>query len=243
MSKVTRIYTFGLARTSVAETLAALVRPPESNTVPGLIHAECMTLMQLGLPILSPSRIQFRNLSMFAAWESEEAIEDFLSKSRLGQAIASGWHLRMSFLRKWGSVKEFADLPEEVGPFDPFAPVAVYTLARLRIPEAPRFIRWGKPVEELVRDSPDATLALAAIRFPRSVATFSIWNSLQAMTDMVQGHSAVDRPDRHLIAMKERDRRNFHREFTTLRFKPISEHGIWNGSNSYVIRSDQVQKS
>lgn len=230
------IFTFGLARTSVSATLAALLRPPTSATVPGLVHAECLTPMRLGSAILSPHRMQFRRLTMFAAWESEQAIEDFLSKTQLGHAIASGWHLRMSFLRKWGSVRAFAHLPDDTGACDPSAPVAAYTLARLRIPEVPRFIRWGKPVEELVRDHPETTLAVAAIRYPRTVATFSIWNSQQAMTDMVRGLSNVDRPERHAMAMRERERRNFHREFTTLRFKPLSEHGIWEGRSGLVRR-------
>jgi len=173
---------------------------------------------------------------MFAAWVSQQAIEDFLCKTSLGHAFSTGWHLRMSFLRRWGSVREFADLPEDTGECDPSAPVAAYNLARLRIPEVPRFIRWGKPVEELIRDHPETTLALASIRYPRSVATFSIWNSQQAMTDMVQGHSSVDRPERHVIAMQERNRRNFHREFTTLRFRPLSEHGAWEGRSGFVKR-------
>jgi hypothetical protein len=190
--------------------------------------------MRLGAPIFSPSRMQLRTLTMFAAWESEEAINEFLQETSLGQTMASGWHLRMSFLRRWGSVREFADLPLTMGESDPDAPVAAYTLARLKIPEVPRFIRWGRPVEELVRDDPSATFALAAIRYPRTVATFSIWSSQQAMIDMVRGHGHGDQPERHAVAMKERVRRNFHREFTTLRFKPLSEHGSWEGRSNFV---------
>ncbi len=185
--------------------------------------------MRLGSPIFSPGRLQLRNLMMFAAWESEEAIDDFLNRTPLGNVFSKGWHLRMSFLRRWGSVREFADLPEDTGDYDPLAPVAAFTLARLKIPEVPRFIRWGKPVEELIRDHPESSFALAAIRFPRSVATFSMWKSQQAMTDMVQGRGEVEGPDRHAVAMQERDRRDFHREFTTLRFKPLSEHGAREG--------------
>ncbi len=228
------IFTFGLARTSVSRTLATLINPPTGVSIPGLVHAECMTPMRLGSASFSPDRMQLRTLAMFAAWESEQAIEDFLSKTSLGHALSSGWHLRMSFLRRWGSVREFADLPEDTGECDPGAPVAAYTLARLRIPEVPRFIQWGKPVEELVRDHPESTLAFALIRYPRSVATFSIWNSQRAMTDMVHGHSSVDQPERHAIAMQERNRRNFHREFTTLRFRPLSEHGAWEGRSNFV---------
>jgi hypothetical protein len=224
-----RVFTLGLANTSVQQTLSSLYRPPNSTTVPGLVHAECLTLMKLGAPIVSLQRMQLHKLAMFAAWESEDAIDEFLRASTLGQSIDSGWHIRMIFLRRWGFVREFASLPESVGESDPQAAVAAFTLARMRMLEIPRFVHWGRPVEALVRDNRETTLALAAIRYPRTVATFSIWTSQRAMTDMVWGQSGGDCPKRHAQAMKERDRRNFHHEFTTLRFKPISEHGTWDG--------------
>jgi hypothetical protein len=190
--------------------------------------------MELGSPILSIERLQFRKLVMFAAWESEDAVDEFLNTSKLGHSISAGWHVRMSFLRRWGSVREFASLPESVGESDPQAPVAAFTLARMRLPEIPRFVRWGRPVETLVRDNPETTFTLAAIRHPKTIATFSIWNSQQAMVDMVNGHSGVPKPERHIDAMKERQRRDFHHEFTTLRFRPLSEHGSWEGRPSLL---------
>ena len=47
------------------------------------------------------------------------------------------------------------------------------------------------------------------------------------MIDMVHGRS----DDRHASAMKERNRKDFHHEFTTLRFRPISEYGSWQGKD------------
>jgi hypothetical protein len=99
----------------------------------------------------------------------------------------------------------------------------------MRFREIPRFVQWGRPVEALVRDNPEASFSLAAIRRPRTIATFSIWNSQQAMIDMVRGQGPVAQPKRHLAAMKERERRDFHHEFTTLRFRPIAEFGTWEG--------------
>ena len=118
------MFTLGLAKTSAPLTLTSLYRPPSSATVPGLVHAECLTPMLLGSPILSPKRMQLRKLVMFAAWESEDAIDEFMSTSKLGQSITAGWHLRMTFLRRWGSVREFAALPESIGESDRQSPVA-----------------------------------------------------------------------------------------------------------------------
>lgn len=228
------VFTFHLAKTHIATSVRALYRPPTGQQVPGLIHAECMTRMTLGAPILSPARMQLRQLAMFAAWESQAAIDEFLANTGLGQALAAGWHVRLAFLRRWGHVSELGDLPESVGEQDPAAPVVAVTLARMKLRQVPRFIHWGKPVEELVRDDPAKTLAIAAMRLPRTVSTFSVWNSQREMVDMVRGHNAVPRPERHAAAMVERRRKDFHFEFTTLRFKPLAEHGIWEGRTQIV---------
>lgn len=193
-----------------------------------------MVEMELGSPVYSPARMQLTNLAVFSAWESEAAIDDFLASSQLGQRLASGWHLRMNFLRRWGSVKELADLPEEASPSDPEETVAAFTLARLKLPEVPRFIRWGKPVERLVRDHPASIFSTASIRLPRTVSTFSIWRTQREMAEMVHGHSPIKNPERHAKAMKERSRKDFHFEFTTLRFRPISEHGSWQGRSNFT---------
>jgi hypothetical protein len=193
-----------------------------------------MTLMHLGAPILSPSRVQFGNFVMFASWEREEALEEFLRGTRLGGKLADGWHVRLSFLRRWGQVSEFKGLPVLGEEHDVNAPVLAFTLARMRLLQVPRFIRWGRPVEALVRDHPGKTLALAAVRLPSTVSTFSVWRSANEMTDMVRGHSAVPRPERHSAAMVERNRKDFHFEFTTLRFRALSEHGEWEGQRSIV---------
>lgn len=229
-----RVFALGLARTPALLTLSSLYRPPTGSTVPGLIRAECLTPMVLGSPILSPQRMQLHKLVMFAEWASEDALDGFLNTSKLGQYFVAGWHLRMTFLRRWGSVREFASLPESTGDSGPNAPVAAFTLARMRLPEIPRFVHWGRPVEAMVRDSPEASFSLAAIRYPRTIATFSIWNSQQAMIDMVRGKSKVARPMRHFEAMKERERRDFHHEFTTLRFRPLAEFGTWEGRSTLL---------
>jgi hypothetical protein len=228
------LFTFHFAKTEIGAAVKALYRPPTRQEVPGLVHAECMTRMTLGAPILSPARMQLRYLTMFAAWESQGAIDAFLAGTRLGRALAAGWHVRMAFQRRWGYITEFDGLAESVGEQDPAGPVVAVTLARMKLPQVPRFIRWGKPVEELVRDHPGATVAIAAMRLPRTVSTFSVWTSQREMIDMVRGHSAVPRPERHAVAMVERRRKDFHFEFTTLRFRPIAEYGNWEGRVNIV---------
>lgn len=171
---------------------------------------------------------------MFAAWENEEAIDDFLCGSSLGATLAEGWHVRLDFLRRWGLIAEFDGLQTTRCESDPEAPVVAVTLARLKLTQVPRFIKWGKPVEKLVRDHPATTLALAAMRPPQTVSTFSVWRSEREMTEMVHGTSPVNQPDRHASAMVERQRKDFHHQFTTLRFRSIGEFGSFEGRTNIV---------
>lgn len=231
LSKRMKVFTVSLARVAPSLAARALYGPPRA---PGLVHAESLMLMELGAPIISLKRLQFTRLLTFAAWESQDAIDEFLQATPLGHAIQRGWHLRMTFLRRWGHVQALKGLPEEVEPFDPQAPVAAFTLARMKMPEVPRFIRWGRPVEALVRDDPHATFALAGIRHPGTIATFSIWNTQQDMVNMVRGHGSQPEPKRHIHAMKERNRRDFHHEFTVLRFRPEAEYGQWEGRTTLL---------
>jgi hypothetical protein len=230
------IFSFHLAKATVATSAKALLRPPTAKDAPGLRHAECMMVMRLGSPILSSARMQMRHLAVFASWESEPAIDGFLKDTELGRTLAMGWHVRLEFLRRWGLVSELDGLPSRVGDTDPDAPVVAVTLARLRLPQVPRFIRWGKPVEKLVRDHPGTTLALAAMRPPRTISTFSVWRSQREMVEMVRGQGNIPGAARHAEAMVERERKDFHFEFTTLRFKPLLECGEWEGRGNFVPR-------
>lgn len=228
------IFSYHLVKTSYVSALRMILFPPLPGQVPGLIHAECMNAMTLGAALLSPSRILVRQVAVLAQWEHEAALENFLDNNSKGRILDKGWHTRLAFTRQWGHITGF--MIPEAGP-DPDStegPVVAVTIARMRLPEVPRFIRWGRPVEQLVRDHPGTTLSLASIRFPRTVSTFSIWKSRKEMSDMVYGHSQVSRPHRHIDAMKERERKDFHFEFTTLRFRPLVEAGVWKGSRNMI---------
>jgi quinol monooxygenase YgiN len=175
--------------------------------------------------------MQLRQLAVFAEWESESALEAYLASNHFGQSLSKGWYLRLRFQRRWGQFSGFGTHQETYEP-EMDAPVVAVTIARLKLSQTLRFIRWGKPVEELVRDHPGTTLALAAMRPPRTFSTFSVWRSLREMTEMVQGHGTTPDANRHAKAMMERKRKDFHHEFTTFRFQTISEHGEWIGRSN-----------
>lgn len=232
------VFSYHLAKVSFFKGLKTIILPFNKKNIPGLINSECMTAMTLGSGVFSLERILIGQIAFFAQWENEKYLDQFLAKDSFGKLLVMGWHTRLKFMRQWGSFNGFA-IPNEIHTLDtPDSPVVAVTIARMKFLEIPRFINWGRPVEKLVRDHPATSLSLASIRFPNTVSTFSIWNSQKEMTDMVIGHSKVPQPNRHINAMKERDRKDFHYEFTTLRFKPISEHGEWNGRKNIINLSN-----
>jgi len=227
------LHSFHLAEVPRRVGARALVRPPGAATT-GLDHAECLSLMRLGAPTVSPDRLQLRRLAVFAQWRDEAALDAFLARDTLGRELARGWHVRLQFLRRWSTLAALPGLPVRAGEWTQDEPVVAVTLARLRLRELPRFLRHGKPVERLVRDDPGVTLALAAVRPPGTISTFSVWRSVQQMEDMVHGRARVADPSRHATAMAERERRDFHHEFATYRFRPLAEHGAWEGRTGIV---------
>ena len=228
------VFTYHLVKTNYFSALKILLFPPKQKNISGLIHAEIMTTMTLGSAIFSPSRMLIRQIAVFAQWENESDVDHFLTENSLGKILAKGWHTRLTFMRTWGKFNQF-EIPDETIEFEnPDSLIVAVTIARMKFLEIPRFIHWGRPVEKLVRDHPATTLSLASIKFPNTVSTFSIWKTQKEMTDMVHGHSKVPKPERHADAMKERERKDFHFEFTTFRFKPISEFGEWNGRRNII---------
>ncbi len=51
---------------------------------------------------------------------------------------------------------------------------------------------------------------------------------------MVHGKASGSGADHHAKAMDERNRKDFHHKFTTLRFRALSEHGEWLGRRDII---------
>ncbi|WP_109301380.1 hypothetical protein [Aquimarina sp. AU474] len=228
------IFSYHLVKIPFTLAIKGIFSNPISKNTKGLIHSEYMTAMTLGSPIISPSRFLIRQVAIFAQWENEKDLENYLEKNKFGKILTKGWHTRLSFIRDWGKISGFKIPEQKVKLENVSSPVVAVTIARMKPFEIPRFLHWGRPVEKLVRDHSGAILSLASIRFPNTVSTFSIWKTEKEMTNMVHGHSVMPKPQRHSNAMKERERKKFHFEFATLRFKPISEFGLWKGQGNFI---------
>lgn len=226
------LFTYHLVKLSYFSALKLMFSSIKPNKIKGLIHSETMSAMTLGSPIYSFSRIFSKKIIVFAQWEDDKDFENFLNQNCLGKKLSKSWYLKLDFLRQWGSIKGFRIPDNQLYEENQDEPVVAITIARMKYSEIPRFLSWGRPVEKLVRDHPGTTLSLASIRYPNIISTFSIWKTTKEMTDMV--NSKVSNPKRHSNAMMERERKDFHFEFTTLRFKAISEVGFWDNRSNFV---------
>ncbi|MDF4202551.1 hypothetical protein PXD56_06285 [Maribacter sp. SA7] len=228
------IFSFHLVKIPFALAIKGLFANPVKKNTKGLVHVEYMSAMTLGSPIISTSRFLITQVAIFAQWENEGALENYLKNDKFGNILNKGWHVRLVFMREWGKIKGFKIPKEKATLENESSAVVAVTIARMKPFAIPRFLKWGRPVEKLVRDHTGTLLSLASIKLPNTVSTFSIWKTEKEMTSMVHGHSNMPKPKRHSNAMKERDRKDFHFEFTTLRFKPISEFGEWKGQQNFI---------
>ncbi|MFM7007218.1 MAG: hypothetical protein ACKOWX_08185 [Flavobacteriales bacterium] len=217
------IFSYHLVKLRLLAAVRLMLFPISAKNTKGLVHAETMSAMVLGSPVYSGSRFFNRQIVVFAQWENESDLNDFLQVNTIGKQLFNGWHIRLTFLRQWGSISGFEIPKKGTEVADENTPVVAVTIARMRYTQIPRFLRWGRPVEKQVRDNTDTKMSLASIRYPNIISTFSIWNSQKAMSAMVHGHSQMPDPKRHHNAMKERERKDFHFEFTTLRFLSLGE--------------------
>jgi hypothetical protein len=195
--------------------------------VPGLRHAERLLPMRLGHAVLSPGRYHFGALVLFAFWEDERHLDRFLEAPPYRLFERAHWHVRLRFYRRWGTYTGLDQATPYEGVAEPDGPTVAVTVARLKLTETLRFARWGKPVEAQVRDHPGLTRAAVAFRPFGTFSTFSMWRSEADMLGMVSGRQAERDGTEHKVAMQQRARRDFHHEFTTMRFVPLAEHGAW----------------
>lgn len=218
------IFSYHLIDAPVHEVLARLLFSGRLAQVDGLQHSECLLTMKMGASVMSPGRYNFGSLAFFGWWRDTAALDAFLERPPYRVFERPGWHVRLKFYRKWGDYAGLGEAPLH-SVEDPGGEVVAVTLARLKLQNTLRFARWGRPVEQQIRDHPGQTCARVAFRPVNTFSTFSIWESEEAMRGMVRGMSEARDGVEHRNAMVERARNPFHHEFMTLRFVPLAEHG------------------
>lgn len=111
-----------------------------NNKLNGLVYSEYMTAMTLGSPILSPSRFLITEVAFFAQWKNEESLENYLKNDKFGRVLAKGWHVRLAFMREWGSITGYKTPKQKAELENSLSPVVAVTIARMKPLSIPRFL-------------------------------------------------------------------------------------------------------
>ncbi len=231
------IFTFHLVNMSFFSMLKHLISPLHKKNITGLKHSESFFLMNLGEPILFLKRFNLKSIGLFMWWSDENELNQFLRQETNKVFSENGWHIQMKKYRKWGSIREIDSAQISTHIKEPDGPVVAVTLARLKLSQTLRFTKWGKPVEAQVKSHSGKNLAYAAFRPFNTFCTFSIWKNEKEMQDMVNGRVPFKDGRDHKMAMVERTKKPFHFEFSTMRFVPLKEAGMWKGGSNFTKAS------
>ena len=144
----------------------------------------------------------------------------------MAERLAGGWNVRLEPVRMFGS---WPGVPDDIARSrtdDVDGGKVVITLGRLRLPQAPRFLRTSAKAEGALAGASGLTWATGLAK-PPFVATCSVWQSTKALSDYAFGHG----DPAHADAIKEQARKQFHHESAFIRFRPLSSRGSLGGKN------------
>jgi hypothetical protein len=166
-----------------------------------------------------PGRVGF-----MAGWDDDAALDRFLAEHPLAGRLRGGWHTRLEPLRASGAWSPLPGLSVAERPVADDEPVAILTLARLRLMRIVPFLRASVPAERGAVEHPAVVASTAFARPPRIVSTFSLWRTAAEMREYAYGRER----DAHIRAVRSHQANPFHHESVFARFRPYAQQGTWN---------------
>jgi hypothetical protein len=220
------IASFHLADVGKLAGLRLLRESPAPGDPPGLRYGVLAAAAPLGasrLPRPDPGRV-----ALVAAWEDERSLEGFLVAHPLAAALQDGWRTRLEPTHVFGAFPPLEGLVGEA----PRAmaeqePAAALTIGRLRLSQAPRFLKASAAAERLAVENPAMLRGTGLARPPRLVATFSLWRTTREMRAYAAGAAGPG----HRAAVTAHAARPFHHASAFIRFRAYGAEGEWDGEN------------
>ncbi|WP_245869534.1 spheroidene monooxygenase [Actinomadura meyerae] len=170
-----------------------------------------------------------RRWALFAVWDGESALEEFLAASpvaaRWREEAEESWHVRLAPLGsrgRWGGRDPFAAAPPARRPRA--GPVAVLTRASIRPSRLVAFYRSVSGVDAELRRRDGCLASIGVGEWPLArQATFSLWRDEAAMTRFAY------RTDAHRSVIDRVRGEGWYAEELFARFTPYASEGTWDG--------------
>ena len=166
-------------------------------------------------------------IALIAAWDDDAALDRFVAAHPLAEALAGGWRTRLQPTHIFGAWPPLDGLVGDESPMDEDEPAAALTIGRLRLSQAPRFLKAAAAAERLAVRDLALLRGVGLARPPALVATFSLWQTTGAMRAYAGGPSGSE----HRDAVKAHAERPFHHASAFIRFRPYASEGAWDGAD------------
>ncbi|GAB3814209.1 hypothetical protein GCM10028895_07090 [Pontibacter rugosus] len=199
--------------------------PPKLEKVPGLLFYKLLGSGQGKGFSIKPN---FWRYGLMCTWESETAADSFFQESELIQTYKKRtdevWTVKLLPYQQHGQW-------DGKSPFTPTlenkyssGPIAVLTRASINWRALPSFWRFVPKTSEGLEDAKGLICSIGLGELPLvRQATFSIWESADAMKDYAYKHPL------HQEVMRRTRAEKWYSEELFARFKPISSQGTWSG--------------
>ncbi|GGV19077.1 hypothetical protein GCM10010182_45920 [Actinomadura cremea] len=171
-----------------------------------------------------------RRWALFAVWDGEAALEEFLERSAVANRwraeAEEAWHVRLRPLSsrgRWGGRDPFG-ARNGPGAHVPDAPVAVLTRASIRPRRLVAFYRAVPEVDRALRDQDGCLASVGVGEWPLArQATFSLWRDEAAIDRFAyRGHA-------HRDVIGRVRAHDWYSEELFARFAPYGSRGSWDG--------------
>jgi len=213
-----------IADVGFGKAVGVLRTAPKPAKVPGLRSANVALCAPLSPKLRK--QIQPGRLGLIAFWDDDAALDGFLAGHELADTLAGGWRLRLQPLRAHGA---WPGLPEDTPSgrkTDHTGPTAALTMGRFRWSRAWQFFPTSAKAEGRVLEAPGRIWS-SGLAKPPFVATCSLWESTDALSDYAYGEAQPAHSD----AMAVNRTKPFHRHEVYIRFRPYDTVGHLDGTN------------
>jgi hypothetical protein len=171
-----------------------------------------------------------RRWALFAVWDDERALDDFLARSpvteRWRALAAESFHVRLepvSATGAWSGRALFGDVRTDVGEGEP---LAVLTRATIRPRRLVAFYRSIEPSSRRLAEADGLLASVGMGEWPIArQATFSLWRSTADM------RAYAHRTGEHREVMRRTRAERWYSEELFARFRPYGAEGTWDGAD------------